>query len=240
MASKINRITSVLLVAIIAISLLFGAVNVEAVSKIKKNKGDFYYKINKTLYDNDSFSSIRHTYKILAFNVNSKSAKSCNRKLYNYFKKIYNRDYDDYVSGCGMSPISNIYGNTYKNGNILSIRQKRTAPSTWEYKAYNVNKKTGRRVTLKNLYKKYGYSKKSFYKALKKKQINKTKAIINENSGWLSDYEAEQMLAYAKSGKSRKGLQAYLDSQGKLCVVAKININVSAGIYQYIFRFSKK
>ena len=64
--------------------------------------------------------------------------------------------------------------------------------------------------------------------------------LINENRGWLGEHEANQMLAYAKSGKSRKGLQAYLDNKGKLCVVAKINTYVGAGIYQYIFKFSKK
>ena len=133
---------------------------------------------------------------------------------------------------------SYIYGSTYKNGSILSIKQKWTAPSTWQYKCYNVNKKTGKKVTLTSLYKKYGYTKKSFYKALKKKQINKTKAMIKISPG-VAAY-ADEMIAYAKSGESRKGLQAYLDSNGKLCVAAKINTYVGAGIYQYIFKFSKK
>ena len=65
---RTNKVISVLLVAIIAISSLFGAVNVEAVSKIKKNKGDFYLKLNKSFYDSSSYPGSKHTYKIYAFN----------------------------------------------------------------------------------------------------------------------------------------------------------------------------
>ena len=234
---KTNKIISVLLVAIIAISTLFGAVNVQAVSKIKKNKGFFYLKLNKSYYDNASYPSFKHTYKLYAFNINSKAAKSCNKKIYNYFNKYYKNDYKSYVNGTSM--IFNVKGSTYKNGNILSVKQKVTGNSWWQYKSYNVNKKTGKKVTLTSLYKKYGYSKKSFYKALKKKQINKTKAFIKRSPG-LGDYEKSKMLDYAKSGESRKGLQAYLDSKGKLCVVAKIDTYAGAGIYQYVFKFSKK
>lgn len=131
-----------------------------------------------------------------------------------------------------------VSGSTYKNGNILSIKQKVTAPSWKEYKAYNINKKTGKKVTIANLYKKYGYTKKSFYETLKNKQIKKTKAIIKRSPG-LAEY-ADEMLKYAKSKESRKGLQAYLDSHGKLCVVAKINTYAGSGIYQHVFKFSKK
>lgn len=234
---KTGKIVSLFLVIVLVFSsFMFDTLSVGAVSKIKSNKGDFYLALNKTLYDSASRPGSNHKYKIYAFNVNSKAAKKCNKQLYNYYNRFYKNDYDAYVNGYSM--IYYISGSTYKNGNILSIKQKVTAPSRREYKAYNINKKTGKKVTIANLYKKYGYTKKSFYKALKNKQIKKTKAII-KSSPVLEEY-ADEMITYAKSKESRKGLQAYLDSHGKLCVVAKINTYAGAGIYQYVFKFSKK
>ncbi|MDD6848487.1 MAG: hypothetical protein PUD53_06955 [Oscillospiraceae bacterium] len=133
--------------------------------------------------------------------------------------------------------IFGVSGNTYKNGNILSIKQKVTGSSWWSYKACNVNKKTGKEVTNESLFKMYGYTRKSFYNALKNKQISKTKSLIKQGSYLQQD--ANEMLAYAKSSESRKGLQVYIDSSGKLCAVAKINTKVAADIYEYIFKFSK-
>lgn len=234
---KRGKIVSLfLVVALVFSSFMFETLSVGAVSKIKSNKGDFYLALNKTLYDSASRPGSSHKYKIYAFNINSKAAKKCNKQIYNYFSEFYKNDYDSYINGYSL--VCWISGSTYKNGNILSIKQKRTAPSWLEYKAYNINKKTGKKVTIANLYKKYGYTKKNFYETLKNKQIKKTKAIIKRSPG-LAEY-ADEMLKYAKSKESRKGLQAYLDSHGKLCVVAKINTYAGAGIYQYIFKFSKK
>lgn len=224
-----KKIFSVLLVVVLNItSLVIGNVSCGAVSKIKKNKSDFYLKLNKTIYD----EGYKHTYKIYSFNVNSKSAKSYNKKLYKYFNKYYKDDYNAYVGNYSL--VFYITGSTYKNGNILSIKQKVTGSSWWRYKSYNINKNTGKKVTTSKLYKKFGYSKKSFYKALKNKQIKKIKKII-KNSPGLANY-AGKMIAYAKSAKSRKGLQTYLDGKGNLCVVAKLNTYAGAGIYQYVFQ----
>lgn len=233
---KAKKIISAFLMVIVTFSSLFGVINVEAVSKIKKNKGDFYIALNKTLYDSSFSPGCYHKYKMYAFNVNSKAAKLCNKKLNSFFMGYYNRDQEAYANN--VSLVHNIQGNTYKNGNILSIKQKVTGHSWYQYKSYNVNKKTGKKVTIASLYKKYGYTKRSFFNALKKKQIRKTREIINNCPG-VADF-ADEMIAYAKSGESRKGLQVYLDNKGKLCVVAKINTFAGAGIYQYIFRFSKR
>ncbi|MGN1138474.1 MAG: hypothetical protein ACI4RM_03435 [Ruminococcus sp.] len=234
---RTSKIVSLFLAVVLAISsFVFGDISAGAVSKIKSNKGDFYLSLKKSLYDGASSPSSTHTYKVYAFNVNSYSAKTCNKKLYNYYSKYYKSDYDAYVNGCSLN--YGVYGSTYKNGNILSIKQKMIAPSWWSYKAYNINKKTGKKVTNESLFKKYGYTKKSFYNALKNKQISKTKSLIKQSS-YMEQY-ADEMLAYAKSSESRKGLQVYLDSNGKLCAVAKIKTMVAADIYEYIFKFSKK
>ncbi len=232
---RTSKIVSLFLVVLAISSFVFGDISAGAVSKIKSNKGDFYLSLNKSLYEGSSYAGYKHTYKIYAFNVNSKSAKKCNKKLYNYYSKYYNSDYDAYVNGYSL--IFGVSGNTYKNGNILSIKQKVTGASWWSYKACNVNKKTGKEVTNESLFKMYGYTKKSFYNALKNKQISKTKSLIKQGS-YLQQY-ADQMLAYAKSSKSRKGLQVYIDSSGKLCATAKIKTMVAADIYEYIFKFSK-
>lgn len=234
---RTSKIVSLFLVVVLAISsFVFGDISVGAVSKIKSNKGDFYFSLNKSLYDGVSSPGSGHTYTVYAFNVNSTSAKKCNKKLYNYYSKYYNSDYDTYVNGCSL--VFGVSGNTYKNGNILSIKQKVTGPSWWSYKACNVNKKTGKEVTNESLFKMYGYTKKGFYNALKNKQISKTKSLIKQGS-YLQQY-ADEILAYAKSSESRKGLQVYIDSSGKLCAVAKIDTCAGAGVYQYIFKFSKK
>ena len=233
---RTSKIVSLFLVVVLAISsFAFGDISAGAVSKIKSNKGDFYFSLNKSLYDGASYPSHRNTYKIYAFNVNSYSAKTCNKKLFNYCNRFYKNDYDAYVNGCSL--IFGVSGNTYKNGNILSIKQKVTGSSWWSYKACNVNKKTGKEVTNESLFKMYGYTKKNFYNALKNKQISKTKSLIKQGSYLQQD--ANEMLAYAKSSESRKGLQVYIDSSGKLCAVAKINTKVAADIYEYIFKFSK-
>lgn len=233
---RTSRIISLFLVVVLAISsFVFGDISVGAVSKIKSNKGDFYLSLNKSLYDGVSSPGSSHTYKVYAFNVNSTSAKICNKKLFNYYSGFLKSDYDAYVNGYSL--VYGVSGSSYKNGNILSIKQKMTAPSWWSYKAYNINKKTGKEVTNESLFKMYGYTKKGFYNALKKKQISKTNSLINQSS-YLQQY-ADEMLAYAKSSESRKGLQVYIDSSGKLCATAKIKTMVAADIYEYIFKFSK-
>ena len=236
MKNTIKILSILLVVTLVVLSFAVDTVSVGAISKIKSDKGDFYLKLNKSYYDSATSYVYKHTYKIYAFNVDSKDAKSCNKSLYKYLNRFYNNDYESYVNNCSM--IFNIKGNTYKNGDILSIKQKVTGISWYQYKSYNINKKTGKKITVAGLYKKYGYTKESFYKTLKKKQINKTKAKIKQSPGVAAF--ADEMLEYAKSDESRKGLQAYIDGGGKLCVVAKINTYAGAGIYQYVFRFAHK
>ena len=234
---KTKRAVSIFLAAVLVVTTIalssFGA---GAVSKIIKNKGDFFYQMDMQLYDSASTPGSTHTYKIFAFNVNSKSAKTCNSRLYKYLKSYYNEDYKAYSEGHSL--MHGIYGNTYKNGNILSIRQKVTGNSFWAYKAYNVSKKTGKSVSLTRLYKMFGYSKSSFYKTLERKQVKRIKAMLKKSPG-LEPY-AKEMIAYARSSESRKGLQGYLDKKGRLCGVAKLNTYVAAGVYEFIFTFSKK
>ena len=225
---KINRFVSVLLVLISIVSLLMcETASASAVSKIKNNKGDFYLKLNKSLVENSYNYTESHSYK---------PAKSCNKEIFKYYNSYFKSDYSAYKDGYSM--VYYIDGSAFKNGNILSIRQKLSAPSSYKYKCYNINKKTGKLVTLKQLYKKYGYTKESFYNELKKKQINKTKKRIGNAPGL--DYYSDMMISYAKSDESRKDLQAYIDKNGKLCVYANLSTMAGADIYQFVFKFDKK
>lgn len=171
------------------------------------------------------------SYRVPQINIDSHDAEIINSEINNRFASVYDELLENKKKGVSNDIIRIDY-KAYLNGDILSVSVWKVY--SWEYtdyNAYNINARTGKRLSNADLIGMTGYNNDEFYEFLKKLNTEYFENMYNNYS--LPDYE--YFYQYNISDELLNlDIPMYIGEDGYLYVVSNIASVAGASSYEHI------
>ncbi len=201
------------------------------------------YTYNGTTKDGNNTSI---SYRIPKININSSDVTKINNEIDEKITSEAKKIVSEINNGSGVW-IYKIFYNYYINDNILSIiiESDYDSNSTKANFVYNIDKNTGKSVSNEEIMKKNNMTKEQFSKKLQIAASNKFIEKYGDVNEWLKtqdgskeerkkEYQSVYNKTTSSSNCSVDNQKIYLDSNGKINVVAKIYSLAGADYYYHI------
>ena len=165
-------------------------------------------------------------------NINSIDAKNANQEIYNLYAELIKKFNDNLKDEIWYTTVKY---QTYLSNNIVSIVIATETAGTdvplYEYYTYNFNLEGGKLLSYNDIYQKLGYSADSINVVARGAITSSLRELYNQSD--FDDYNSQSINNYTNS-VSNNTIKYYVDSNGKLNIVARIVYPAGRGYFDKV------